>query len=295
MPLVNNIVDLCIECGFCEHVCPSRELTLTPRQRIAISRDIKLMKAIGDDSWRAVARDMQYQSLKTCATDGLCALSCPVNINTGHFTKELRHTEHGPISEMVAGWTVRHFKFVQSAVRFFNTLLHFSAKYTGTMITSKVVRSLHRLTFGKIPLWDADMPRTVSKYVMQELGQGKPYIYFTSCINRVFQPGDKNESLVDVMGQIAISMGIQLLIPENIDHVCCGTPYSSKGYSAASKIMAKKTIATLYDSSKKGKIPIVVDTSPCTYQLKNLLPLLSDIDIELYQQLTFIDLSLIHI
>ena len=290
MPLVNSIVDLCIECGFCEHVCPSRELTLTPRQRIGISRDINLMKAAGDNSWRAVAHDMRYQSLDTCATDGLCALSCPVNINTGHFTKELRDIDHGPISKMVAGWTVHHFKFVQSAVRFFNSLLHFTAKYIGKTITSGLTRGLHRLTLGKTPLWDPDMPITVPKYDLYVLGKGKPYIYFTSCVNRVFQPGDKNESLVDVMGQIAISKGIQLLIPENIDHLCCGTPYSSKGYSAASKVMAKKTIATLYDSSNQGKIPIVVDTSPCTYQLKNLLPLLGDIHIELYQQLTFIDL-----
>ena len=290
MPLVNSIVDLCIECGFCEHVCPSRELTLTPRQRIGISRDINLMKAAGDNSWRAVAQDMRYQSIDTCATDGLCALSCPVNINTGHFTKELRDIDNGPISKMVAGWTVHHFKFVQTAVRFFNSLLHFTAKYIGKTITYGLTRSLNRLTLGKTPLWDPDMPNTVPKYDLHVLGKGKPYIYFTSCVNRVFQPGDKNESLVDVMGQIAISMGIQLLIPENIDHVCCGTPYSSKGYSAASKVMAKKTIATLYDSSIQGKIPVVVDTSPCTYQLKNLLPLLDDIHTELYQQLTFIDL-----
>ena len=114
---------------------------------------------------------------------------------------------------------------------------------------------------------------------MDELGQGKPYIYFTSCINRVFQPGDKKESLVDVMGQIANLMDIQLLIPENIDYVCCGTPYSSKGYSVASKGIARKTITSLYDSSNQGKIPIVIDTSPCTYQLKNLLPLLDDLSL----------------
>ena len=92
------------------------------------------------------------------------------------------------------------------------------------------------------------------------------------------------------MGQIASLTGIQLLIPENIDHVCCGTPYSSKGYSAASRAMAKKTIAMLYESSNKGNIPIVVDTSPCTYQLTTLLPLLDDNHKELYQQLTLMDL-----
>eukprot|EP00884_Botryococcus_braunii_P003109 jgi/Botrbrau1/1279/Bobra.0163s0062.1 len=33
-PPASPIVDACIECGFCEVVCPSRDLSLTPRQRI---------------------------------------------------------------------------------------------------------------------------------------------------------------------------------------------------------------------------------------------------------------------
>ncbi len=36
LPTVEDEVDQCIECGFCERMCPSRELTLTPRQRIVV-------------------------------------------------------------------------------------------------------------------------------------------------------------------------------------------------------------------------------------------------------------------
>ena len=32
--------DACIECGFCEPVCPSRDLTTTPRQRIVLRREM---------------------------------------------------------------------------------------------------------------------------------------------------------------------------------------------------------------------------------------------------------------
>ena len=194
------------------------------------------------------------------------------------------------ISKIVAEWTVKNFKFVQTLVRFFNSLLHLTAKCFGSKITIGLVKGLNTLTFGTTPLWNSDIPKTVSKDKMHQLGHGKPYIYFTSCINRVFQPGAKNESLVDVMGQIASLTGVQLLIPENIDHVCCGTPYSSKGYSAASQAMANNTITSLYNNSNHGKIPIIIDTSPCTYQLKTLLPLLDDEYKELYQQLTIMDL-----
>lgn len=33
-PMVEPEIDRCVECGYCEPVCPSRDLTTTPRQRI---------------------------------------------------------------------------------------------------------------------------------------------------------------------------------------------------------------------------------------------------------------------
>jgi NAD-dependent dihydropyrimidine dehydrogenase PreA subunit len=37
-PTVEVEVDRCVECGFCEPVCPSKDLTVTPRQRIVVRR-----------------------------------------------------------------------------------------------------------------------------------------------------------------------------------------------------------------------------------------------------------------
>jgi D-lactate dehydrogenase len=47
MPVVEPEVDKCIECGFCEHSCPSRDLTLTPRQRIVVRRELERLKDSG--------------------------------------------------------------------------------------------------------------------------------------------------------------------------------------------------------------------------------------------------------
>ncbi len=44
----NEIVDKCIECGFCEPTCPSNEITLTPRQRIIVNREISKLEKEGN-------------------------------------------------------------------------------------------------------------------------------------------------------------------------------------------------------------------------------------------------------
>ena len=33
----------------------------------------------------------KYDAIETCATDGLCEIACPVNINTGEYIKKLKH------------------------------------------------------------------------------------------------------------------------------------------------------------------------------------------------------------
>ena len=39
-PAIEDAATTCVECGFCEPVCPSRDLTTTPRQRIVLRREI---------------------------------------------------------------------------------------------------------------------------------------------------------------------------------------------------------------------------------------------------------------
>src|SRR3954454_18678702 len=39
-PAIEEVPTSCVECGFCEPVCPSRNLTTTPRQRIVIRREM---------------------------------------------------------------------------------------------------------------------------------------------------------------------------------------------------------------------------------------------------------------
>ncbi len=63
-PPASSIVDRCIECGFCESNCPSRDITLTPRQRITTYREISRLRSMPN------ATPEQQQR---------CVQSCPVH------------------------------------------------------------------------------------------------------------------------------------------------------------------------------------------------------------------------
>jgi len=69
LPAADELVDKCIECGFCEPVCPSKGLTLSPRQRIVIWRDIQAKKRAGVDTTELEAA-YHYQGIDTCAATG---------------------------------------------------------------------------------------------------------------------------------------------------------------------------------------------------------------------------------
>ncbi|MCF6277539.1 MAG: FAD-binding protein [Anaerolineales bacterium] len=83
LPQARDIIDKCIECGFCEPSCPSKDLTLTPRQRITTYREIAKLTRSGKDVHRKneLIASFKYYGEETCATDGLCAIACPVDID----------------------------------------------------------------------------------------------------------------------------------------------------------------------------------------------------------------------
>jgi D-lactate dehydrogenase len=120
MPEVEAEVDKCIECGFCEHHCPSKDVTLTPRQRIQVRRHLRNLHLEGaHNDYKQLLHEYQYAGLDTCATDGLCQVDCPVEINTGDLVKRLRSEQHGKMANRIAVGIARNFKLAESFLTHF--------------------------------------------------------------------------------------------------------------------------------------------------------------------------------
>ena len=274
LPPADPIVDKCIECGFCETHCPSKDLTLTPRQRIAVFREMKRLEMTREDNGRLgrIRRDYDYYGDQTCATDGLCALACPVNINTGELVKEIRSKEHGTLATRLAGFIAGHMALTTSGARFFLNLLFVVRQVLGTRVMEVLAGAVHGLTGGILPLWNREMPRGAHRLPTQSAGEhGKPkVVYFPTCINRTFgsAPDSPEPSLVAVVPRLLRKAGFEVIIPANADALCCGMAFSSKGFKQAGKTKSRELEQALTAASENGRYPIVVDMSPCLLRMK---------------------------
>ena len=156
-PPIEAEADNCVECGFCEPVCPSRHLTTTPRQRIVLRREMARQPA-GSPVLRALLDEYEYDGLETCAADGTCMLACPLGIDTGKLVKDLRGREHGRAPERVALAAARRWAAVERGAR--------GGLRAGTRCGARRRRPLRggdaRAAHGGqpelVPEWPADMP-----------------------------------------------------------------------------------------------------------------------------------------
>jgi len=191
MPVVEAEVDKCIECGFCEPVCPSRSLTLTPRQRIVVRREIQRLKDTGADrtSYDALRRDFPYAALDTCAADGLCAMACPVNIDTGVLTKRLRQLRHTALANRIAVAVARNMRITEFFARLALATGHAVQTTLGLVIMRGITRLLdkfsHRTIGEPFWQWSAEMPRPRRGKLPVRARQNAEAVYFPSCISRI--------------------------------------------------------------------------------------------------------------
>jgi len=277
LPPAHPIIDKCIECGFCEANCPSKNLTLTPRQRIVIQREIARLRAMCADPERLADLEAgyRYPGEQTCAADGLCAVACPVDINTGEHTKELRGQSVGPAARRAAAFAAEHFGRVAAVARAGLKAADAIHGLFGSTRMEKLSAGARRLSGNRIPHWTRWMPRGIDGPRPRPVnGAARQAVYFPSCISRTMGPahGDPDrDPLHTVARKLLEKAGYEVLFPARMEALCCGTPFESKGFRAQADAKARDLEAALLDATDGGRLPVLVDTSPCLYRMKKVM------------------------
>jgi D-lactate dehydrogenase len=273
-PTISPLADRCTECGFCEPRCPSRDLTLTPRQRIVVTREIARLGASRrpeDRRWvEALEADFGYEGVLTCATDSACQAACPVKIDTGALMKELRASRW-------PGWTHRLARLAAE---------HFAVTAAGARLALRAASATQRTRVGRGLLeWIGDVGRRVAPQLVSAVEAAHPFprpapplpwvgeavsdravVYFPSCLTRIVGelPGERLITPARAMHDVLRWAGVAVRVPSGIDGLCCGMAFASKGLFEAARSAAEQTAEALWRASEEGRLAVVTDASPCS-------------------------------
>ncbi|KAK9807175.1 hypothetical protein WJX73_004038 [Symbiochloris irregularis] len=309
-PATHAIVDKCIECGFCESNCPSRDVTLTPRQRITVLREMARLKTIAEPTSQQQQRleelssGYEYLGENTCAADGMCQVKCPVGINTGEMVKTIREEKYdkGETGETRASRVAmsmgNNFGPLSAVVPWFLSGVSLAHRVVGPKPLEWVSGKLNGLTGNIIPAWNPWMPSGAKKLDLtpiksQHPSEGIPrqVVYVPSCVTRMMGPAlpEKDKTSVhDRLISLFKKADYEVIYPESLGSTCCGMLFNSRGFKAAAKAKGGELEDELVRVSQGGKIPIVCDTSPCLATIKDGLKDPS-LKFALYEPVMFID------
>ncbi|MDR1386953.1 MAG: FAD-binding oxidoreductase [Propionibacteriaceae bacterium] len=268
---VDSDIDRCVECGYCEPICPSRDLTLTPRQRIAVYREMHDARRRGDlATAEELQQDYVYDGIQTCAVDGLCGLACPVKINTGLLVKKFRRRTVPGYAGLAWSTAAKHWG---ATTGLFSGLLDLTSRLPGPLAGGLIgldqgVRSV--LGHDVVPLWSRELPAGGQRRARPRPESEPVAVYLPACVNTMFGPAAGPGVQVS-FERLCARAGLSLIVPEGVDGLCCGTPWTSKGIAKGQRAMAERVLQTLAQASSDWALPIVCDASSCTEGLIRMI------------------------
>ncbi|NDW12521.1 FAD-binding oxidoreductase [Bacteroides sp. 214] len=295
LPLTNPHVDKCIECGFCEVNCLTCGFTLSSRQRIVLQREITRLENTNEDAKRLeqLRKQYTYQGEQTCAGDGLCATSCPMGIDTGDLTHDIRQSEMpvGSTGYKLGAYVAHHFAGTKNMLRPVLSLANTAHTLLGTPLMYSITKGMHNLL--DIPQWVPAMPKAyrVKKAIAHNTPSPLKVVYFPSCINQTMGLAKKSPEelpLVNKMIALLHKAGYEVIFPHEMDKLCCGTIWESKGMMDIADQKTKELEAALIVASEQGKYPVLCDQSPCLYRMKHEMK-----SLQLYEPVEFINTFLL--
>ena len=297
----------CIECGFCEVNCLSCGFTLSSRTRIAAQREITSLRALpnptdaGQARLRTLEKEYSYAGEQTCAGDGLCSTSCPMGINVADLTHQIRRMNMpaGSLGYGFWSFSADHYAGVKTALKGALRMATAGETVLGDLAMSGLCRWLHSCI--RLPLWTPatpkayNIPKSLRPLVQSGASLGEvastnsatgklsvnepvevtiqtnKVVYFPSCINQMMGLPKHHHAvdkpLVEEMVSLLAKAGYEVVFPENMSSLCCGTIWESKGMPEIADRKTEELEEALWKASEEGRYPVLCDQSPCLHRM----------------------------
>jgi D-lactate dehydrogenase len=288
-PAVWDGIDKCVECGFCEHVCPSRIAALSPRQRIQASRKHAELADAGQvKEAEHLWSQYDYAGVQMCAADGMCHTQCPVQINTGRWTDDLREQQASRMEKGIATWAAKNFLTVEKVLR--GAMDMGSLANKAGHAVEHLTKALHHLVPWS-PVWSPAMTAAPPE-IVNEVDQ-PDFIYYPACVSRIMGSSASGKpSLAETVLELGRRAGLKLHVAKDAQGTCCGQIWEHKGFNAGFAVMANLIVERMWAWSAKGRIPIVCDVSSCYLTLTDeLAPVLTAENARRYKKLHLMDIN----
>ena len=297
LPEVHEIIDRCIECGFCEVNCVACGYALSSRQRIIVQRELARLKKSSNKADKKLAKQLEKDFAKIgrdlCAGDGLCSTSCPLKINVGDYIHMVREHDMSNGGKALGYWAGQNLSSIGSALTGILEVANVAHNVLGDKATRLIGKAMHYASGGLVPLWTPSLPRPVRKKEKQaaiDYGathglkglHDKRVVYFPSCLNQRLGSGDK--PLINDMTELLNKAGFEVIFPEKMENLCCGTIWESKGMPDEAQRKAAELELALLKASENGRWPILCDQSPCLHRMRHTMQ-----HMKLYEPAEFID------
>ena len=288
-PAVWAGIDKCVECGFCEHVCPSRLPALSPRQRNQASRKhAELIEAGRHAEAKVLWHEYEHAGIDMCAACGMCHTQCPVKINVAEWTDHLRALGKGHVQRGVATLMARHFGIAEDVLR--------GAMDMGTLanrmghLTEHVTKTLHHLVPFS-PVWSDEMGSAPPEVVNEV--EAPDFVYYPACVSRIMgSSATGKKSVAETVLEVGQRAGLKLFVAKDVKGTCCSQIWLHNGFEGGQAVMANHMVDRMWEWSRGGRIPIVCDVTSCTKTLTDeLADCLSDENASRYKKLHIIDIN----
>ena len=279
LPACDPIVDKCIECGFCEPKCPSHKLTLSPRQRIVGWREICRLEHEGKvGAQLETMRELYgFHGIDTCAACGLCATACPVGIEVGVLIKALRGRKASPTAKRIAAVAGDHFGALTGGVR--------AGLAVSDALHGLVGPDLTAIHAGRNPqpvrraraqvVACAAAPRSIfNRAVVSTAAVGGTHRVLSQLRHPHHGRATRrrgNRSATPCGGASVRQGRIRGRLSRKARRFVLRSAVREQGAIRGGRSQVGGARGALRDASENGRLPIVFDTSPCTYRMRRHL------------------------